>query len=231
LAGLAATTIIRPHITSLVSVGLAAAYVFRRSRPSATLGPLSKPIGVAILGVLLVVVIGQAQTYFNVEDEEGTGATQVLDETAERTDTGGSEFEAVNARSITDVPAAILAVMFRPFPWEAHNGQALIASIEGLVTLGLLITSWRRLAALPRHLRRRPYLVLVTVYALLFCVAFSSFGNFGILTRQRIQLFPFALVLLALPPGGRRMIDVGEQRGSAPWRLGDRREHTVVPSR
>jgi hypothetical protein len=29
--------------------------------------------------------------------------------------------------------------------------------------------------------------------------AFSSFGNFGILARQRAQLFPLALVVLALP--------------------------------
>ena len=200
-AGLAATTFIRPHISALICVGLATAYVFRRGRPSSSLGPLSKPLGMVVVGVLMVVVIGQAQSYFDVEDEEGTGATTVLDETARRTEGGGSEFEPVNARSVADVPAAILAVMFRPFPWEAHNPQALIASAEGVVMLGLLVTSWRRLSELPRHVRRNPYVALVTVYSLLFCIAFSSFGNFGILTRQRIQLFPFALVLLCLRPG------------------------------
>jgi hypothetical protein len=29
--------------------------------------------------------------------------------------------------------------------------------------------------------------------------AFSSVGNFGIITRQRTQVFPMVLVLLALP--------------------------------
>ena len=34
--------------------------------------------------------------------------------------------------------------------------------------------------------------------------AFSSVGNFGIITRQRTQVFPFVLVLLALPLPVRR---------------------------
>jgi hypothetical protein len=37
------------------------------------------------------------------------------------------------------------------------------------------------------------------VYGLLFIVAFSSIGNFGILARERCQLLPFFLVLLAVP--------------------------------
>jgi hypothetical protein len=36
-------------------------------------------------------------------------------------------------------------------------------------------------------------------YTLLFILAFSGFGNFGILARQRSQLFPLVLVALALP--------------------------------
>jgi hypothetical protein len=33
----------------------------------------------------------------------------------------------------------------------------------------------------------------------LFILAFSAIGNFGLLTRQRTQLLPFVLVLLAMP--------------------------------
>jgi len=32
-----------------------------------------------------------------------------------------------------------------------------------------------------------------------FVFAFSSFSNFGILSRQRVQAIPFLLVLIALP--------------------------------
>lgn len=201
VAGLAATVIVRPHVTALVCAGLVAAYVVRRDTAhDAYLGPLAKPVGVLLLGVVLAVVVQQAQGYFGVEGQDaGAGAETVLDNAADRTSTGGSDFEAVNARSVTDVPAAVVAVMFRPFPWEVNNAQALIASLEGLTLLALLLGSRRRLAAMRHLVRRQPYLALVTVYTLLFCVAFSSFGNFGIITRQRVQLLPFALVLLALP--------------------------------
>jgi hypothetical protein len=36
-------------------------------------------------------------------------------------------------------------------------------------------------------------------YTGLFILAFSAIGNFGLLTRQRTQLLPFVLVLLAMP--------------------------------
>jgi hypothetical protein len=39
----------------------------------------------------------------------------------------------------------------------------------------------------------------VLVYAAGFVVAFASIANFGILARERVQLLPFFLVLLAVP--------------------------------
>jgi hypothetical protein len=39
----------------------------------------------------------------------------------------------------------------------------------------------------------------VVVYSLLFVFAFSSIANFGILARERTQVLPFFLVLLAVP--------------------------------
>ena len=39
----------------------------------------------------------------------------------------------------------------------------------------------------------------MSAYTLMFVFAFSSVGNFGIITRQRTQVFPMVLVLLALP--------------------------------
>jgi hypothetical protein len=50
-----------------------------------------------------------------------------------------------------------------------------------------------------RNFRRLPYVTFVVVYGVLFVIAFSSFGNFGILARERCQLLPFFLVLLAVP--------------------------------
>jgi hypothetical protein len=197
------TGLIRPHVTVLVCIALVFAFVLRPAPDRQRLfGPLGKPVGVLVLLAVCLAFIGQAEDYFNVDEESrgGTdGATQVLDEATRRSSQGGSGFEATEARSVTQVPAAVVAVLFRPFPWEAHNGQALIASAEGSMLLLLLFLSRRRLRRLVAVARERPYLVLVIVYSVLFAVAFSSLGNFGILTRQRVQLFPFFLVLLALP--------------------------------
>jgi hypothetical protein len=51
-----------------------------------------------------------------------------------------------------------------------------------------------------RSLRDQPYLVFCLAYTLLFLVAYSSFANFGLLARQRVQLYPLFLVLFSLPP-------------------------------
>jgi hypothetical protein len=36
-------------------------------------------------------------------------------------------------------------------------------------------------------------------YSAIFVYGFSYFANFGILTRERVQVLPFVLVFLALP--------------------------------
>jgi hypothetical protein len=75
-----------------------------------------------------------------------------------------------------------------------------------------------------RHPRRRPYVAFVVVFSLLFIYAFSSIANFGILARERTQLLPFFLVLLAIPAvrrgpgqaqGNERRVDAGRQLARA----------------
>ena len=85
--------------------------------------------------------------------------------------------------------------MFRPFPWEAHNAQALASALEGAFLGGLFVLSRRRLYGVPAALRASPYVVFAVVYAVLFAVAFSSFSNLGILARERVQMLPFLVVL------------------------------------
>jgi hypothetical protein len=99
-----------------------------------------------------------------------------------------------------DLGYALVTVPFRPFPHETSNLQALLASLEGLVLLGLFVLSLRRLRKLPQLLLRRPFVAFATAYSLGFIVAFANIGNFGILVRQRTQLLPLFFVLLCLPP-------------------------------
>jgi apolipoprotein N-acyltransferase len=75
----------------------------------------------------------------------------------------------------------------------------LVQSLEGLLLLVLLVRAWPRWRHLPTIMRASPYVTFCVVYAASFIWAFSGFGNFGILARQRVLMLPFFLVLLALP--------------------------------
>ncbi len=59
--------------------------------------------------------------------------------------------------------------------------------------------SWKRLRNLPTMAFRRPYVLFCIVYTGIFAFAWSSFTNLGALARQRVQVWPFVLLLLALP--------------------------------
>ena len=144
-------------------------------------------------------LLGQVSDFFNLEDVDREAVDQVLDRTGDQSAKGGSEFEGARPASLGEFPLALVTVLFRPFPWEAGNAQALVASLEGLVLLVLVVLALPRLVRLPAFMARVPYVTYAVVFSLLFVFAFSSISNFGIIARQRTQVFPFVLVVLALP--------------------------------
>jgi hypothetical protein len=198
--GLAGTAMVRPHVTLLIFISLFFAYMLRRrSWRESKLGPVGKFVGVAVLLVAGGIVLMQAASFFNLDQVDGQSATQVLNETERRSEQGSSEFEAGRPASPAEFPNAMLAVLFRPFIWEASNAQAAFAAIEGSLVLVLFGMSMGRLIRLPQHLFRVPYIAYCLAFVVMFVFAFSSIGNFGILTRQRTQVFPFLLVMLVIP--------------------------------
>lgn len=94
-----------------------------------------------------------------------------------------------------------MSVLFRPFLWEANNVPAMITAVEGSLLLLLVAGSLPRLLRLPASIFRMPYVAYCVSFVVMFVIAFSSVGNFGLLARQRTQVFPFLLVLLAIPVG------------------------------
>jgi hypothetical protein len=198
--GLLAISGPRPHITVLCVVSLMIAYALRRkSWSDSTLGPVGKVAGIVVLLGVGVVVTAKAASFFEVDGVSGDSVNQVFDYTDQQSGQGGSEFEAVRVKSPTQFPAAMLAVLFRPWPWEANSAQALIASAEGTMLLILGAAAAPRLLRLPKYIFQVPYVAYALTYTIMFVIAFSSIGNFGILTRQRTQVLPLVVVLLALP--------------------------------
>lgn len=214
-AGIAGCAVVRPHIALLFFVGMAAGYVITTGRPGAMFGSVRRVLGVAVLMVGGVFLLDRVETFLDIENvAESTEEVRGL--VAERTDEGGSAYEPVSPTSPRGFAWAVVTVLFRPFPNEATNPQSILAAIEGLAILGLCVLAAPRVLRGAREIRRRPYAILAVTFVPLFCYAFSSVGNFGIITRQRVQVLPFLLILPCLPvaPGARSVGATGS--GAAP---------------
>jgi hypothetical protein len=96
-------------------------------------------------------------------------------------------------------------------PNEASGLLQLLSAAEMTVFIGLCLVSWRRLLALPRAVMTTPYLAFAVSVLFMAGLAYSSFANLGILTRQKSLVFPLLLLIPCLPPlGSRADGDVGE---------------------
>lgn len=200
--GVAGTVAVRPHVAIILVVSLLPAYLFRRPPAGGSiLGPVAKLGGILVIGLTLAVVVGQAVELFGVKDRfDAEAVSQVLQRAKDQTSVAGSSFGTASTDlSPSAFPNALISVLFRPFPWEAGNPLAFGASLEGTFLLALFLVCRGRVVGAIRSVLHTPYVVLCLSYSVLFVYGFSSFANFGILTRQRVQVFPFLLVLLALP--------------------------------
>lgn len=177
----------------------------RRERDAATTrGRLLRLVGLLVLIGLAGIGSTRMSEQFDEYKDEGAGGA--LTGALEQSSLGGSEFTPASITGPSRLPAGVVSVLFRPFPWEASNLNTLIAAAEGLLLILLIAVGWRRILSFPRLALRRPFLVFCAGYVVLFSIGFSFIGNFGILTRQRVQVLPVLLVFLALPKLPRRTL-------------------------
>lgn len=208
-AGLWLASLVRPHVAALLAVAFLVALVARRSRGEhRELAPVLKGVSIALALLLAVGLAAKTSRSLNIAVNGGLGAT--LTRVEDRTSKGGSDFVPALADSPARFPIATMTVLFRPFIFEAHNTPARLAALESTALLLLLLLRFRWAVAAFRSLRRRPYVAFCLVYVLLFIVAFSSFANFGLLARERVQLYPLFLVLLSIPPA---VVERGRRAG------------------
>jgi hypothetical protein len=198
--GILASVMARPHVTVIVMVALCASYLFRRTDKQSPIGPVAKVAGIVVIIAVTGVILRQAEGYLKVDSLTNTSTiTELQDYTREQTTQGHSEFQTPKKGGLSSLPLGIVTLLFRPFPWEAHSGQSLFASLEGVFLIILCVRGRRRLMNTFRLGRRHAYIFFALVYSLIFVYAFSAIGNFAIVGRQRAQLFPFVFVFLALP--------------------------------
>jgi hypothetical protein len=211
--------LVRPHLAGLIGVGLAIAYILRRpGEQLRQLAPVAKVLSIGIVAIIAAVVVVRAERFLRdagVETDKGVAGVQ--SSITFRTSQGGSYFAPSILQSPTQTPRAVLTVLFRPLPFEAHNGPSFVSSLENsfLLVFALVRIPWS-FAAL-RSIRRQPYVALAIAYVGMFILAFSSFANFGNLVRQRVQVLPFVVLLLCIPP--RKKEPVSEPAPGYPaWR-------------
>lgn len=200
--GMWMAALVRPHMAALVGVALAGAYILRRPRADLRqIAPVAKGLSMAVVAVVAAVAVVRAERFLSdagVETDRGLAGAQ--NSLVSTTSTGGSYFAPSILGSPTQAPKAVLTVLFRPLPLEAHNTQAFLASLENsFLLLFMLVRIPWGFAAL-RSLRRRPYLAFALAYTVMFIIAFSSFANFGLLVRERVQVLPFVVALFCVPP-------------------------------
>lgn len=201
--GITAAAMPRPHIAIVVlaaaGAGLFMASVFGARAGGRKVGIGTKVVGVGFLLVAASILAPQVSKFLQIDDVDGSGFSASLEEVNDRTSQGGSEYDAPEIRSPLDYPWAFVTVLFRPFPYEVASAATAVSALEGLLLLGLVVWSAPRLVRLPIALMRNAYIAYAASFAFMFGYVFSFVANFGILARQRAQMLPFFLVLLALP--------------------------------
>jgi hypothetical protein len=198
VAGLATVIMVRPHVALIVGSGLVLAALLYKPSKQSPLNPIFRVITFGLLLVTMLILISQTEKFLGVESLNQETVNSQLANAEGRTDEAGSVFTPVPVNSPLDFPYATVTVLFRPFPWEAHNGQSIATAVEGVFLMVLTVRGWRRLRSIPRALRREAYTAYCLGIVGVFVFAFSSFSNFGILARQRCQVMPFFLVLICL---------------------------------
>lgn len=211
VAGLGGAAFVRPHIVGVWIAGMLPALVVallvgrghstRRSRSRAgDVLVLTALITVALAG--LSVIAQSTVNYLNPSSDEVsvTSISDILTETTRRTSKeSGSTFVPPAVASPTDWPYASLRTLTRPLIFEADSLSQLLVAAEMMAFLGLCLVSWRRLVNLPRLIITNPFVTFAMTTLFLAGLAYSSFGNLGVLTRQKSLIFPLMLLIPCLP--------------------------------
>ena len=213
LAGLGGAAFVRPHIVAIWVAGFMPALlvVAVRGRRGVTrttgrraTDALAAVLLLAAASVALVFAARATVDYLDPSAGDETqvssaSVTDILAETTRRTSEQGSTYPPPSVESPTDWPYATLRTIFRPLLIEARGLGQLLAAVELTAFLGLCLLSWPRVRRLPRELVTNPYVAFAITTLLFGGLAYASFANLGVLTRQKSLIFPFLLLIPCLP--------------------------------
>lgn len=192
--GLFFVLLIRPHIATLMIAAMGGAFLLTFHK-IAQKNPAILLLGGGLIVALAAFIIPSGGDYVGAGDLSLDELEARYEYYQDNTSQGGSRFQTYSLLNPIGWVMGPITVLFRPFPWEAGNPQMLVTALESMLWLGLAWTQrrvfWQRI----RRIRSDPWLAFVAIYALVMILAFTTFGNFGILARQRTLLLPFFWML------------------------------------
>jgi hypothetical protein len=209
--GLAGATAVRPHMAGLFIAGLLPALlvVLIRGRDGRVrergLGFDRVALAVVlVIALAALAVVGTATVRYLNPSGDDTVATSdrisnILTETTRRTSDGDSNFAPPSVSGPLDWPYASLRTLTRPLPTEAQGIGQLLSAAEIIALLGLCTAAYKRVLRLPGLLISNPYITFAMIVMFFGGLAYSTFANLGLLTRQRSLLFPMMLLVPCLP--------------------------------
>jgi hypothetical protein len=210
-AGLGFVSLVRPHMAGIWAAGaLPALIVAFVRRPAATVDG-SRRRGPNRFGMVVVLALAAAGfavlssvtvgflTPGEAESGNSDSVSQIFDETTRRTAEGGSNFTPPSVSSPVSWPYASVRTLLRPLPQEARTATQAVAAAEVMALLVLLFIGRRRVANIPRLVVSSPYVTFAVTTIFLTGLAYASFANLGLLTRQKSLIFPLLLLLACLP--------------------------------
>lgn len=197
--GAVSTIYVRPHVTLAFFAGVTIAAVISRSSRTVGGGSSSRFALLALAAVGLGVAFVQSGVLLGAES---TGS--VIDAAYDRAEStaegqGRSSYSQEPVRSPAQIPGAVTTVLLRPFPWEIRTFAQLLTTAEALALMSILGVAVSDHFTRKRRFEPNALVVASVIYVLLLSTAISSYGNFGLIARQRLQLWPF-LTFLAFSP-------------------------------
>ena len=209
--GVAVGILIRPNELLLVLAGFAVALMIRPPADGQRFGGLRRVGGLAFMGSLLLLSV-----YLTIHYPHSGQGSLSLNQVSQNNTGAGIGFGSSNipySSSPSYYWRDIYTILFDPLPINAHGAGQLVASLENSVIVVLILFSLRQLRMTFRASFARPYVMMCTIYSLLFVYAFAALGNLGLIARERTLLFPFLLVLLCIPRSPRHRPPI------YPWEL------------
>jgi hypothetical protein len=210
--GFAGTLFIRPHIVALLSLTLALALLLPTSRRSSGRSLITFVIGLLFVAGIVWLLLPRVTAFVGMEEFSPEALLARVQQQQEFSAVGGSAFQAGNVYNPLSYPFTLITLLFRPFPWEANNTQALVQSLQGIILFGIVIWRIRSLGKAIISSFSNSYVRFVIFYIIGFVIIFSAVSNFGIIVRQSTMMLAFFFMLLAYSPskkhGAKKVADL-----------------------